>query len=1546
MISKRLFAVFIAILVSMSSISVVFAEEGDELKPDNPEYYKQKNPNEWDYAKIEFDKVPIDKYNQIDWAKVPDDKLKEIKKPEALNPDTLQKMGDKAGKLDSNVLNRALQNNHAGGEFIGAAPPSFRYGKDGDTVVLTTNNGPVKLPADINQKPASYLVEFLPNGDILVTNIGKDANPKKLSMNGNEVLIYSGGTARMGDGKLVLSEGASMPINSLAGVLGMKLEVSKGTVTVETDRNNPNEITRASGTGNYHLIQAKAETTETTIIKGDFDWRVKDNSLRLNDGASALTITERQNALPIIVMAEAEKRSSLDINFVTENVRSNPPPEKKEGMPTPSILYLNRDTGEGMLYGSGKAGFVSGLTGDVKEASDADKNKVSLYMTTIENAYGGEAYFNPNVGKGVNPVILITKTDFTKVTTDVERARFPIKHTFEIKGGNVFTSKANNGAEGGWGSFGGNWYGFIDFAKNAFKNSNFVSNERLLPVIQLVESGGIPGSGAVSDVKKYIASQSAGSLTMVPTAQGYNMILPDYKRSILTGVNNEGIDASILEKPTFGENPILKEQARLASMLGQPATPGGIEGASVQAGAAETGITDESTVTNLLKLLPNKPDSPLPGNPADWKVVDGNLVCNNDKGCLIEGGGGGIPYTKGDTINIPSKTVTSASGQQQSETLVGDMEGSPAREYGDSTKPPAAQTAIQKQGKAAAPATRQPSTSPVPISYESESLEDLRQLLDDYGAGDPVQTGSEQPKIQKEIIKKLGSEMSQIEENYFDQEALPDSANQKLNKLNSERVAISKELLFKAVEGGSVLGLNKGSSDNVKYFKTVWNDMVLQKKIEGDLLDETSPIFDAKTKKAVESLQKKLEVSAGGILGPETVKKWSASEESFRTLTQAGQGIPESKEAVSPKDKKAAILVPAEIQQSVASKTTVTVQPQESLTPILQISGVNILVDRFGTAKANINGKLVDVDINDDASGFTYYDDQGKIVSVTAPTSENLPAAQAQTVHKVVYDLGADNPIIDGKEAILVGRQGDSDVYKIGDKLFLVKDQTTNAVEVKESKLKDGNTVYYDAETLSLLEVVTPPSPQSKTHRVTQGETLAGIAQKYGKNMKDLLAANPSITDPNKIFIGQEVVIPSFSGFPQDTSNEVSTSLANTKPYSQSSILSAFKALEKAPDNSEEQKIVLKKMYDMMKANNDQRSAALVALRLAEFPEYTGFSKEARDFFVAKAENTQNMNHPESMLLAEDLNKAGEKRKAYDVLVSLVERDSNAGAYDKAAEAAQQAESISKDININYAVSPDLFIKAAKIAEDKGDLYGAKFYAEKSGNIVEVKRLESKIQNSLAEFSGKNVVSVGFSPRSTDELSREIVAAIEGFMKGQNGPLYLASEERLGIDIAQCPEVAHTSLAGVGIDLKNLMTQTYHQSADKSKWVGKPSDIYDGRNEVFFQRTLNLEQTFRELGTWTSGSSGIKPGAVAILDFYDKDRHTVVVTKVDERTGEILEGYMRDPFDRSSHAMIVDFQVWEKKAFDPSTSYTRNYKGIRGYGIVPGSVTGVNVAKR
>lgn len=43
------------------------------------------------------------------------------------------------------------------------------------------------------------------------------------------------------------------------------------------------------------------------------------------------------------------------------------------------------------------------------------------------------------------------------------------------------------------------------------------------------------------------------------------------------------------------------------------------------------------------------------------------------------------------------------------------------------------------------------------------------------------------------------------------------------------------------------------------------------------------------------------------------------------------------------------------------------------------------------------------------------------------------------------------------------------------------------------------------------------------THRVTQGQTLWGIAQKYGLELNELIALNPQIKNPNLIYVGQEV---------------------------------------------------------------------------------------------------------------------------------------------------------------------------------------------------------------------------------------------------------------------------------------------------------------------------------------------------------------------------------------------------------------------------------------
>lgn len=45
-------------------------------------------------------------------------------------------------------------------------------------------------------------------------------------------------------------------------------------------------------------------------------------------------------------------------------------------------------------------------------------------------------------------------------------------------------------------------------------------------------------------------------------------------------------------------------------------------------------------------------------------------------------------------------------------------------------------------------------------------------------------------------------------------------------------------------------------------------------------------------------------------------------------------------------------------------------------------------------------------------------------------------------------------------------------------------------------------------------------------HTVKSGETLALIAKNYRINFSKLLAANPSITNPNIIFVGQKIQIP------------------------------------------------------------------------------------------------------------------------------------------------------------------------------------------------------------------------------------------------------------------------------------------------------------------------------------------------------------------------------------------------------------------------------------
>lgn len=57
-------------------------------------------------------------------------------------------------------------------------------------------------------------------------------------------------------------------------------------------------------------------------------------------------------------------------------------------------------------------------------------------------------------------------------------------------------------------------------------------------------------------------------------------------------------------------------------------------------------------------------------------------------------------------------------------------------------------------------------------------------------------------------------------------------------------------------------------------------------------------------------------------------------------------------------------------------------------------------------------------------------------------------------------------------------------------------------------------------------EPTATPEPTPIVHVVAQGDTLSKIATQYGLTLDQLLAANPQITDPDRIAIGDEVIIP------------------------------------------------------------------------------------------------------------------------------------------------------------------------------------------------------------------------------------------------------------------------------------------------------------------------------------------------------------------------------------------------------------------------------------
>jgi LysM repeat protein len=61
-----------------------------------------------------------------------------------------------------------------------------------------------------------------------------------------------------------------------------------------------------------------------------------------------------------------------------------------------------------------------------------------------------------------------------------------------------------------------------------------------------------------------------------------------------------------------------------------------------------------------------------------------------------------------------------------------------------------------------------------------------------------------------------------------------------------------------------------------------------------------------------------------------------------------------------------------------------------------------------------------------------------------------------------------------------------------------------------------------------------PPAPTPSVYTIKKGETLSKIATAHGLTLEELLAANPDITNPNRISEGQQIILPVPSGAPPD----------------------------------------------------------------------------------------------------------------------------------------------------------------------------------------------------------------------------------------------------------------------------------------------------------------------------------------------------------------------------------------------------------------------------
>jgi spore coat assembly protein SafA len=99
-------------------------------------------------------------------------------------------------------------------------------------------------------------------------------------------------------------------------------------------------------------------------------------------------------------------------------------------------------------------------------------------------------------------------------------------------------------------------------------------------------------------------------------------------------------------------------------------------------------------------------------------------------------------------------------------------------------------------------------------------------------------------------------------------------------------------------------------------------------------------------------------------------------------------------------------------------------------------------------------------------------------------------------------------------------------IVQKGDTMFLIAQRfgvTLDALIAANPQIKDPNLIFPG----DVINIPGPAPPPGKVYTVQSGDTMFLIAQRFGVTLKALIAANPQIKDPNLIFPGDKINIPS-----------------------------------------------------------------------------------------------------------------------------------------------------------------------------------------------------------------------------------------------------------------------------------------------------------------------------------------------------------------------------------------------------------------------------------